>query len=79
MALPAQMQAAVYRGQGDVRLETLPVPTLEEGEVLVRVAACGVCGTDIKKVQHGLVEAPRILGHETAGTIVANASRRMRR
>lgn len=71
MALPAQMQAAVYRGHGDVRLETLPVPALEEGEVLVRVAACGVCGTDIKKVRHGLVEAPRVLGHETAGTVVA--------
>ncbi len=71
MALPAQMQAAVYHGRDDVRLETVPVPSLEEGEVLVRVAACGVCGTDIKKVQHGLAEPPRILGHETAGTIVA--------
>ena len=71
MALPAQMQAAVYRGPDQVSLESVPVPALEDGEVLVRVAACGVCGTDIKKVQHGLVEAPRIFGHETAGTIVA--------
>ncbi|MDF1700120.1 MAG: alcohol dehydrogenase catalytic domain-containing protein [Planctomycetota bacterium] len=71
MALPAQMQAAVYHGRGDVRLETLPVPALEAGEVLVRVAACGVCGTDIKKVEYGLAPPPRVLGHETAGTIVA--------
>jgi L-iditol 2-dehydrogenase len=65
------MQAVVYRGKGTLRLEEVPVPTLEEGEVLVRVAACGVCGTDIKKVQHGLLDPPRIFGHETAGTIVA--------
>lgn len=71
MALPAQMQAAVYRGRDAIELESVPVPPLEDGEVLVRVAACGVCGTDIKKVQYGLVEPPRILGHETAGTIVA--------
>ncbi len=71
MTLPAQMSAAVYRGQDDLRLETLPVPTLAEGEVLVRVAACGVCGTDLKKVEFGLVEPPRVLGHETAGRIVA--------
>lgn len=71
MALPAQMTAAVYRGRNDVRLETLPLPTLQEGEILVRVQACGVCGTDLKKVQYGLVEAPRVLGHETAGRIVA--------
>ena len=71
MPLPAQMQAAVYRGRDDIRLETLDVPALAEGEVLVRVGACGVCGTDIKKVEHGLVPPPRVLGHETAGTIVA--------
>lgn len=71
MALPAQMQAVVYRGRDDLRLETLPVPSLEEGELLVRVGACGVCGTDIKKVRQGLVEPPRVFGHETAGTIVA--------
>ena len=38
--------------------------------MLVKVAVCGVCPTDIKKIQHGLVPPPRIFGHETAGTIV---------
>lgn len=71
MELPDVMQAAVYRGPGTLRLESVPVPSLEDGEVLVRVAACGVCGTDLKKVALGLVEPPRIFGHETAGTIVA--------
>lgn len=69
MGVPETMQAAVYRGPDDVRVETVPVPRLEAGELLIRVEACGVCGTDIKKVQLGLLEPPRIFGHETAGTI----------
>jgi L-iditol 2-dehydrogenase len=71
VTIPKTMQAAVYRGRNDVRPETVPVPGLEPGEVLVRIDACGVCGTDIKKVQLGLVDPPRIFGHETAGTIAA--------
>lgn len=63
------MLAAVYHGKDDVRVESVPVPAIEPGEVLVRVAACGVCGTDIKKVQQGTLSAPRIFGHETVGTI----------
>jgi L-iditol 2-dehydrogenase len=39
--------------------------------VLIRVAACGICGTDIKKIEHGFVAAPQIFGHEVAGTVVA--------
>ncbi len=65
------MKAAVYRGKDDVQVEDLPVPTLEAGEVLIRVAVCGVCGTDIKKVKLGLLEPPRVFGHEMAGTIAA--------
>jgi L-iditol 2-dehydrogenase len=68
------MSAAVYRGKDDVRMESIPVPALEPGEVLVKVAACGVCGTDLKKVQQGHVAPPRVFGHETAGTIVRAAS-----
>ena len=71
MVIPTTQQAAVYRGKGDLRIEEVPVPALEDGEVLVRVAACGVCGTDLKKVALGLQEPPRIYGHETAGRIVA--------
>jgi len=64
------MQAVVYRGPKDLRLETLPVPTIEADELLVKVTACGVCPTDIKKIHYGTVPPPRIFGHETAGTIV---------
>lgn len=65
-----QMQAGVYRGKGSVVLESVPVPEIGEGELLFRVAACGICGTDIKKIQHGFVNPPQILGHELAGTVV---------
>jgi L-iditol 2-dehydrogenase len=69
MSIPDTMKAAVYHGRGDVRVETVPVPEIQAGEVLVRVAACGVCSTDIKKVELGLLPGPRIFGHETVGTI----------
>ena len=64
------MTAVVYRGPGDLRVEKVPVPEIGPEEILVRVGVCGVCPTDIKKIQHGTTEAPRIFGHETAGTIV---------
>jgi len=65
-----EMRAAVYRGPNQLAAESMPVPALSDGEILVRVRACGVCGTDIKKIQHGLVPPPRIFGHETAGEVV---------
>ncbi len=65
------MQAAVYRGVNDVRIETVPVPEIEPGEVLIRVHSCGICGTDLKKIHTGSHSAPRIFGHETVGTIAA--------
>jgi L-iditol 2-dehydrogenase len=65
------MRAGVYRDKGVVRVEEVPVPEVGEGEVLIKVAACGVCGTDIKKIFQRYVEPPQILGHELAGTIVA--------
>jgi len=64
------MLAMVYRGRDDLRIETLPVPRIGPHELLVKVGACGVCPTDIKKIQFGTVEPPRVFGHETAGTIV---------
>jgi L-iditol 2-dehydrogenase len=71
VAVPASMRAAVYRGPNDVRMETVPVPEIGVGEVLIRVATCGVCGTDLKKIHTGSHAAPRIFGHETVGTIAA--------
>ena len=65
------MRAAVYRGPNRVELEELPVPEIGPGEILVRVRACGVCGTDLKKIAYGLAEPPRVFGHETAGEVAA--------
>lgn len=69
--LPRQMRAGVYLGPGRVATEFVPVPEIGEGEVLIRVAACGICGTDLKKIQHGFITPPQIFGHEIAGTIAA--------
>ncbi len=69
------MTAVVYRGVNDLRVETLPVPRIGPQELLVRVAVCGVCPTDIKKIRHGTVPPPRVFGHETAGTVVRVGAR----
>jgi len=68
--IPKSMKAVVYRGVDDLRVESVPVPRITRNEILVRVAACGVCPTDIKKIHQGTQVPPRIYGHETAGTIV---------
>ncbi|HXJ72449.1 MAG TPA: alcohol dehydrogenase catalytic domain-containing protein, partial [Candidatus Dormibacteraeota bacterium] len=73
--LPKTMCAVVYRGRDDLRVETLPLPRIGVGDLLVKVAACGVCPTDIKKIQYGTVPPPRVFGHETAGTIVRAGAR----
>ena len=69
--IPATMQAAVYRGVNDVRVETVPVPQIGRGELLVHVHTCGICGTDLKKIAIGSHSAPRIFGHETSGVVAA--------
>lgn len=69
--IPKTMRAGVYRDKGIVKVEEVPVPEVGNGEVLIKVAACGVCGTDIKKIFYRYVEPPQILGHELAGTVVA--------
>ena len=68
-SVPTSMQAAVYRGVNDVRLEEVPVPEVGHGEILVRVHTCGICGTDLKKISTGSHSAPRIFGHETSGVV----------
>jgi L-iditol 2-dehydrogenase len=68
--IPATMLAVVYRGVNDMRVETVPVPAIGPGELLIKVATCGICGTDLKKIHTGSHSAPRIFGHEMAGTIV---------
>lgn len=69
--IPKTMRAGVYRDKGVVRVEEVPVPEVADDEVLIKVAACGICGTDIKKIFQRYVEPPQILGHELAGTVVA--------
>ena len=68
--IPSTMRAVVYRGINDMRVETVPVPAIGPGELLVKVATCGICGTDLKKIHLGSHSAPRIFGHEMSGTIV---------
>ncbi len=65
------MQAAVYRAIDDVRTEAVSIPAIGKGEVLVRLDTCGICGTDLKKIHTGSHSAPRVFGHEMAGTIAA--------
>jgi threonine dehydrogenase-like Zn-dependent dehydrogenase len=68
--IPKKMRAVVYRGVNDLRVESMSVPHIGPHELLVKVAVCGVCPTDIKKIHYGTVKPPRVFGHETAGTIV---------
>ena len=65
------MKAVVYRGPNDLRVEEVPRPEPGPGEMLVRVEASGICGTDLKKIQKGLLAPPRIFGHEIAGTVAS--------
>src|SRR5215467_9878887 len=69
------MRAVVYRGANDLRVEVVRVPPIGADELLVKVAVCGVCPTDIKKIQYGTLPPPRIFGHETAGIVVRVGSR----
>lgn len=68
--VPAQMQAAVYVGESRVNVERIAVPAIGPGELLLRVEACGICHTDLKKVEYNLLPGPRVYGHETAGVVV---------
>jgi L-iditol 2-dehydrogenase len=66
------MKAAVYLGKEQIDVLEVADPSLEDGEVLIKVDACAVCGTDLRTYRHGdkKIEPPRILGHEFCGTIV---------
>jgi L-iditol 2-dehydrogenase len=73
--LPASMRAAVLFGPNDLRVVDKPVPRPGPGEVLVQVAMCGTCGTDLKLQSHPFPNQPPFgeftLGHEWTGTVVA--------
>ena len=69
--IPASMKAAVYQGNHAVAVENVSIPDIGPGELLVKVESCGICHTDLKKIEYDLLPGPRIYGHETAGTVVA--------
>lgn len=79
-AIPEKMKAAVTRGEGDVRIERIAVPDYEPDLVLVKVAACGICGTDVH-IYEGHMRPmwppyyPFVQGHEWAGEVAAVGSR----
>ncbi|MEE8328464.1 MAG: alcohol dehydrogenase catalytic domain-containing protein, partial [Thermodesulfovibrionia bacterium] len=63
------MKVAVYYRNDDIRIEKCPVPGISAGEILVKMMASGICGTDVMQ-WYRIKKAPRILGHEMAGEIV---------
>ena len=65
------MRAAVYKGGSALEVESVPVPEIGPGEILIRVETCGICHTDLKKIEYNLLAPPRIYGHETAGVVAA--------
>jgi L-iditol 2-dehydrogenase len=67
------MRAAVLHGREDVRIESVPVPQAEPGELILRVGAALTCGTDLKVFRRGyharMIVPPALFGHELAGTV----------
>ena len=63
------MRVAMYYNNHDVRVEEMPVPRVGPGELLVRVEASGICGSDVME-WYRIQKAPLVLGHEVAGTVV---------
>ncbi|MDJ1632140.1 NAD(P)-dependent alcohol dehydrogenase [Bacillus velezensis] len=77
--VPQNMKAAVMHNTREIKIETLPVPEINHDEVLIKVMAVGICGSDLHYYTNGrignyVVEKPFILGHECAGEIAAVGS-----
>lgn len=68
------MRAAVYLGHGRVAVQSVETPAIGRGEILVRVESCGICHTDLKKIEYDLLPAPRVYGHEIAGVVAATGA-----
>lgn len=65
------MRVATYHSNHDLRVEEMPVPEVGEGELLVKVHASGICGSDVME-WYRIKKAPRVLGHEITGEIVGS-------
>ena len=71
------MKAAIFHGPRDIRTEDIPAPELEDGDVMLRVRASGICGSDLHTYCHGMFEdlgveagQGRVMGHEFSGEVV---------
>ena len=62
------MKVAMYYNNNDVRIERMPIPEISDNELLVKVIASGICGSDVME-WYRLKKAPLVLGHEISGTI----------
>jgi len=69
------MKVAVYHNNNDIRIEERPIPKISDGEILVKMRASGICGTDAME-WYRLKKAPYIPGHEIAGEIVESKSKK---
>jgi L-iditol 2-dehydrogenase len=64
------MRTAIYYPHNGIRIEDKPIPKIGDGEILLKVKACGICGTDVLKVQRALPKNPVVLGHELVGEAI---------
>src|SRR5260370_38900498 len=67
------VRAVIFHRHDDVRVEDIPTPSIGAGDILVRVAGCGLCGSDILKIT-AAADPPVSLGHELTGTVAASES-----
>jgi len=72
------VQVARYYNNKDIRLEDYPKPQISDGEILVKIIASGICGTDVME-WYRIKKGPRILGHEIAGEVVGSKSKRYKK
>src|SRR4051794_41248589 len=71
-ARPSTHRAAVLYGHRDIRIENRPTPAIGADEVLLRVRACTICGSDLHYYDHGMRSpAPIVIGHEFAAEVIA--------
>ena len=65
------MRAAVFKGVEDIQVEEVPAPEAGAEDIVVRVHACGICGSDLHTYQHGsFVQPGQVMGHEFVGEVV---------
>ena len=71
-ALPRRMRAAAYAAPRTIRFEEVETPRISSGDILIRVTACGICGSDVHSYKTGLyIQDGQIMGHEFMGHIAA--------